>query len=124
MISLILAGLTAGIISGMGIGGGLLLIPVLTLVLGYGQKMAQGINLLYFIPTGMVALYVHYKNKAIDVRLAIKLASYGIIGAIIGSILVGILPADILRRLFAIFIMIMGLFEFYLGYKSERNFQT
>lgn len=119
MLYLILAGLTAGIISGMGIGGGLLLIPVLTLVLGYGQKMAQGINLLYFIPTGIVALWVHYKNKAIDVRLAIKLALYGIIGATVGSILVGVLPAEILRRLFAIFIMIMGLFEFYLGYNND-----
>lgn len=119
MISLILAGLSAGIISGMGIGGGLLLIPVLTLILDYGQKIAQGINLLYFIPTGIVAVWVHYKNNSIDVKLALKLASYGIIGAVVGSILVGVLPAEILRRLFAIFIMVMGLFEFYLGYNND-----
>jgi len=119
MIYLIITGLASGIISGMGIGGGLLLIPVLTLVLGYGQKVAQGMNLIYFIPTGLIALWVHYKNKAIDARVAVRLAVYGIIGASVGSMIVGIIPADILRRLFAIFIMIMGLIEFYLGYNND-----
>ena len=59
MIYLILAGLVSGIISGMGIGGGIILIPILTIFLGFDQKVAQGITLLYFIPTAIFSLIIN-----------------------------------------------------------------
>jgi uncharacterized membrane protein YfcA len=62
IILYLITGFVAGIISGMGIGGGVVLIPVLTLFLGFEQKIAQGVNLMYFIPTGAAALWVHYKK--------------------------------------------------------------
>ena len=66
MFYLIIAGIISGIISGMGMGGGIILIPVLTIFLGFSQKVAQGITLLYFIPTAVFALIVHIKNKTIE----------------------------------------------------------
>ena len=60
---LFLAGLVSGIVGGMGMGGGTLLIPILTIFLSFKQKSAQAINLLVFIPMSLVALVIHIKNK-------------------------------------------------------------
>ena len=75
MLLTVLAGFFSGIIGGMGIGGGAILIPVLTVLLGIGQKQAQCANLIYFIPTAIAALSVHIKKKSVDfkVRSTIKL---------------------------------------------------
>lgn len=61
MLGVLLAGLLAGIVSGMGIGGGAILIPVILWVTDVTQQQAQGVNLLYFLPTAAVALVTHVK---------------------------------------------------------------
>ena len=61
----VLFGLLGGIIGGMGMGGGTLLIPLLTIFLSIEQKTAQSINLLAFIPMALVALIIHFKNKMV-----------------------------------------------------------
>lgn len=58
----IVAGAVSGVLSGMGIGGGVLLIPALVLLGGVAQHSAQGINLLYFLPTAMGALWILVKR--------------------------------------------------------------
>lgn len=50
----------------MGIGGGTILIPIMTIFLGFDQKTAQAVNLIYFIPTAITALTIHIKNKQIE----------------------------------------------------------
>ena len=62
IVYLILAGFAGGIISGMGMGGGTLLIPILTVFLGMSQKLSQGINLLVFLPVALVAIIVYAKK--------------------------------------------------------------
>ncbi|MDR0405393.1 MAG: sulfite exporter TauE/SafE family protein [Clostridiales bacterium] len=116
----IAAGLFAGVVSGMGIGGGAVLIPVLTLLLGFEQKAAQGVNLLYFIPTGAAALWVHFKNKSIDVKSAWILASFGVAGAVAGAFSARAVPADLLRRLFAVLMIGVGVNEFLLAVKRNK----
>ena len=64
---LILIGLISGIISGMGIGGGTILIPALTIILNMEQKTAQAINLIYFIPTAVTAVITHLKANNIEI---------------------------------------------------------
>ena len=59
----IIAGLLGGVLGGMGMGGGTLLIPILTIFLAFEQKNAQAINLLAFIPMSIVAIIIHIKNK-------------------------------------------------------------
>ena len=66
----VVIGFLSGIISGMGIGGGAILIPALTLFYGIEQKLAQGINLVYFLPTAIIALVIHIKNKSADLKVA------------------------------------------------------
>lgn len=57
-------GAAAGVISGMGMGGGTLLIPALTLLMGIPQRQAQGVNMLSFLPAAAAALYIHKRGKA------------------------------------------------------------
>ena len=111
MLIPILTGLVSGIISGMGIGGGAILIPVLVFILSTDQHIAQSVNLLYFIPTAIIALLVHQKNKNIDIRIAVTIFLFGIIGAIIGSRLAIALPSATLKKMFGIFLLGMGIYE-------------
>ena len=65
-IWLVLAGAAGGVIAGMGMGGGTLTIPLLTLALGVEQKLAQAINLIAFVVMAAPVLVIHFKNRLID----------------------------------------------------------
>ena len=119
MIYLIIAGTISGIISGMGIGGGIILIPVLTMFLGFDQKVAQGITLLYFIPTAVFALIVHIKNKTIDFKVAWKLVSTGVIGAVLGAYLMQFITTPLLSKIFSVFLLVVGICQVVSGVKSK-----
>ncbi len=121
MIWLFLVGLISGVISGMGIGGGVILIPALTLIFGFDQKVAQNINLLYFIPTAIIAIFVHSKNKTIEKQGLFKIIIFGIIGAIFGSIIAINLNGEILRKIFGWFLLIMGISEILKKEKGQNN---
>ncbi len=123
MIYLITAGLVSGIISGMGIGGGIILIPVLTIFLGFDQKIAQGITLLYFIPTAIFALVVHIKNKTIDFKIAIKVAVTGVLSAGIGAYCIKFLSTSALSKIFAVFLLVVGICQIISGIKSLKIIQ-
>ncbi len=120
MISVII-GFLSGIISGMGIGGGTILIPALIMTYGIEQKLAQGINLVYFLPTAIFALFVHIKNKNVDIKTAAVIGGCGIIGAIIGSLLAMTLGGDMLRQMFGIFLGLIGIREIYKGIKTKAH---
>ncbi len=119
MINVII-GFLSGIISGMGIGGGAILIPALTLIQGVSQKTAQGINLAYFIPTAIIAIFVHIKNKNIDFKVAAILGLCGVPGAILGSIFAGTAGDEALRRMFGCFLLLVGIYEIYKGMKAKN----
>lgn len=120
MLGLVLAGLLSGIISGMGIGGGTILIPALTIIFNIPQKTAQSINLIYFIPTAIIALRTHIKNKRVDMNVTKGIIIFGLIGAIIGSFIALRLDNNILKRLFGIFLLLMGIRELYIS-KGCKN---
>ena len=106
-----IVGFFSGIISGMGIGGGTILIPALIFFSGINQKAAQGVNLLYFIPTAFAALLIHFKNKKIDVKTGLTLVIPGIIGAVIGAFMAGKIPVEFLRKVYAVYLFIFGIYE-------------
>lgn len=108
---LIIISIISGIIGGMGIGGGIILIPGLTIFLKTQQHIAQSINLLSFIPTAIVAIISHLKQGNIEKGITFKLIISGILGAVIGSFLAIKLPGDTLRRLFGVFLLVMGIYE-------------
>jgi len=110
---LFLIGVVSGIVSGMGIGGGAILIPALVIFIKPEQHVAQSVNLLFFIPTAIVALIIHIKNKHIDFKMALPIIITGLIGAFFGSKLAISMPGNTLRKWFGVFLLIMGIYEMF-----------
>lgn len=117
----IIIGFCSGIISGMGIGGGAILIPALILLENLTQQVAQGINLLYFLPTAAVSLIIHIKNKNVEIKTALILGASGVLGAICGSLLAVRLSGGFLGKLFGIFLFAIGVYEVFKGIKLRKS---
>ena len=105
-------GFLSGLIGGMGMGGGTLLIPLLTIFMGINQIIAQGFNLIAFLPMSLVAIYIHIKNGLIKSDYLIAVIVSGIVFAIVGSILANLISKDVLRILFGVFLIVLSLFQF------------
>lgn len=114
----ILAGILCGILSGFGIGGGSLLMIWMTAVMGMEQKIAQGINLLYFLPTSAAALIFHIRRKMICWSAVIPAAVFGCITAGLAAWLSTSMDVRILRKLFGAFLIVVGVSEFF---KNSRK---
>ena len=97
----VLAGLVCGVLSGFGIGGGSLLMVWMTAVLAMEQKAAQGINLLYFLPTAVCALIFHAKHRQICWKAVVPAALAGCAAAVPGALLAANLEMELLRKLSA-----------------------
>jgi len=108
---LILFGLIGGILGGMGMGGGTLLIPLLTIFAGINQIEAQAINLIAFIPMAVIAIIIHAKNKLINFKVAIPLIVSGVVFSVLGALLANLLNTLTLKTLFGIFLVALGLFQ-------------
>ena len=108
---ILLISVIAGIISGFGIGGGAVLIPALILFAGIGQHMAQSVNLFYFIPTAISALWIHFKNKNISIKDAVWLIATGIPSAILASFFATNINEKMLKNLFGCFLFAIGIYE-------------
>ncbi len=105
----------------MGIGGGTVLIPVLSLFFDMPQKTVQSINLIYFIPTASIALITHIKAGRIEKKTVRGIIPLGILGAVAGSLLALGLDNGVLRTMFGWFLLFMGIREVWIGYKSKRK---
>lgn len=116
-----LFGLLSGVISGMGIGGGVLLIPLLVLFSGTTQQQAQGINLLYFVPTAVSALIIHIRNKKIRFGYAWRLILSSLPWAIGSSIIAVNMKSELLQKLFAVMLLATGIYELFSGGKDEKS---
>ena len=120
----ILVGIVSGIVSGTGMGGGTILIILLTFFIGIEQHTAQATNLIFFIPTSIVAIIVNIKNKNIDLKIAIIISIFGIIGAIIGANISLYMDVKLLKKCFGVFLIIVTLNEIYSItklYKKDKN---
>lgn len=117
----IITGFFSGIVSGMGIGGGAILIPALIMIEGISQQMAQGINLTYFIPTAIISLVVHIKNKNVEFKTAWIIGGCGIVASIAGSLLAVSMNGALLRKIFGFFLLFIGICEIYKGFKMKSK---
>jgi len=111
IISACIAGFFAGLIGGLGLGGGGVLVMFLTVFAGAPQLKAQGINLMFFIPVGLFALIFHIKRKLIDFKTALPAIGLGLVGAVCGSVLARFFGGDSVRMLFGLMLAALGLWE-------------
>ena len=106
-------GFLTGVLASMGLGGGFVLVVWLTLFAETEQRTAQGINVLFFLPIAFVSLIMHLKNGLVNKRLVKKLAAGGLLGAVVGTFGSQLIANDLLRKLFALFLLAFGLRELF-----------
>ena len=97
-----IVGLIGGILSGLlGIGGAIVIIPALVLILGYSQQMAQGTTLaMMVLPVGALAAWQYYQKGFVDVKTALVMALFFLIGGFLGAKFATQIPQDILKKVF------------------------
>lgn len=117
----IVTGLISGTVSGTGMGGGTILILVLSIFLGVEQHTAQATNLVFFIPTSISAIIVSIKSKLIEWKIGITLAISGVVGAIIGANISAKMEVKSLKRYFGIFLAGVAIYEIYSIIKEYKK---
>ncbi len=116
MILFALLGVLFGVVGGMGLGGGIVLIPALTLFMGISQHEAQGMTLFAYLPMAAAALVSHFRQKNVSLKPALFLTLFGMVGGAGGYWLASAIEEDPLRIIFAVFLIIAALLR---GWRGE-----
>lgn len=114
-------GVISGAFSGIGMGGGTILILILSVFLGINQHIAQASNLIFFIPTSITAIITTMKEKLINWGVGVPVAVAGVIGSIFGSRISVSMDVKILRRCFGIFLSVITIYEIYSLIKEYKR---
>lgn len=108
-------------------GGGVILILVLTMFLGIEQHAAQATNIIFFIPTSIISIIINSKQKLVDYKIGIIIALSGIIGAIMGAKIAGKIETQNLKKYFGFFLAFIATYEIiclireYISNKKTNN---
>ena len=116
-----IVGFLSGVIGAMGLGGGGVLLIYLTAFASVEQMNAQGINLLFFLPTGLLALVVYAAKKQIRWKTVLWMWLGGVLGATSGFFAARFMGGDSLSRLFACFLIIFGISRLFARVKKEKK---
>lgn len=113
IIFLILTSAGAGLLGAMGMGGGGILVIFLAVCTDLPQSTAQGINLLFFIPIGILSIIMYHREGLIKWRLVLPFAVFGICTSLLGAYISNSIEDIWLRRGFGIFLLIMAIKELF-----------
>jgi len=110
IVSLILIGILAGVLSGLvGVGGGIIMVPLLVMFFGFNQHQAQGTSLAVLaVPVTAVAVFNYYKEGQINIKYAAVIAVFFVVGSIFGSKLALTLDQKILKKIFAVVLLVIA----------------
>ena len=112
-----IVGMIAGVFTGLGLGGGSVLILFLTLFLGIDQHIAQSTNLIFSSIAALVSIFINLKGKTININNSKIIAISGVLGALIGALISKNLNMLVLKKLFAVFLLLVAGYESYSYYK-------
>lgn len=101
-------GFFAGIIGGMGMGGGTILIPALTILLGVNQHLAQAANVISFLPMAAFVLPAHKANGLLKTENVLYIVLPALVTTVLGGLVMAALPVDALKKLFGLFLLALG----------------
>jgi len=115
IILLLLIGLVSGVFGGMlGIGGGVIMIPALVFLFGMSQQTAQGTSLAVMLPPiGLLAVLNYYKAGQLNMKYALIISAAFLIGGYFGSLISLNIPENIMRRLFAVLMIVISIKMFF-----------
>jgi len=110
-------GIVAGITSGLiGIGGGIIIVPVLVFFFGFTQQLAQGTTLALMVPPlGILAALTYYRQGYVDIKTAGLICLGFVVGSVLGAYLASRLPTEVLTRTFGAVLAAIGLKMLLLG---------
>ena len=103
--------LISGVLAGMGMGGGTLLIPALTILMEVEQEIAQSTNLLVFVPCGIVCMIIYAKDKLIDFKQGWIVVVASVVVSILAVIIAVKIDSKVLKFIFGCFIASLGLVQ-------------
>ena len=112
-VLLMITGVSAGVLGGMGMGGGAILIPLLTVFFSVDQISAQAINLVAFIPMAIASLIIHVKNKRVEKRGLLWIILPALACSLSGSLLALAVKGGLLKRFFGGFLLALAVFQFF-----------
>ena len=107
----LIVGAATGVLSGFGVGGGTLLLVYMTAFAGVEQRLAQGINLLYFLPAGLMALPAHVKNGFVEKPALLPAIGAGLACAALSAWAATAVDVALLKKCFGGFLIVVGLME-------------
>ena len=119
-----LCGVLGGVLGGMGMGGGTLLIPLLTAVCSVKQSAAQGVNLLSFLPMSALALSVHAKNGLLNKKGLGFLIVPALLFSALAALAAAYLPDGVLQRGFGLFLIILSIFQFIAAINMKKGLKS
>lgn len=115
----ILFGFFAGIVGGMGMGGGTILVPLFSF-LDVPQYLIQTINLFSFLPMCAMALVLHFKNKLVEPKNILWIILPAVVTSLIGAIFAGKTTNQILSTCFGVFLVVIGGWQLVVGIKAAK----
>lgn len=116
----LLIGFGTGILSAWGVGGGTLLLLCMTLFLGVDQSTAQGINLLYFLPTAGMGLIWHRKNGLLEKDVLRQAIPLGTVAAIAAAWIATSVDTAVFRKPFGVYLLLTGVMTLFQTKKSDK----
>jgi len=110
ILSLILIGILAGVLSGLvGVGGGIIMVPLLVMFFSFNQHEAQGTSLAVLaVPVTAVAVFNYYKEGQINLKYAAIIAVFFVLGSIVGSKFALTLDQKVLKKIFAVVLLVIA----------------
>ena len=110
ILSLILIGILAGVLSGLvGVGGGIIMVPLLVMFFGFNQHEAQGTSLAVLaVPVTAVAVFNYYKEGQINLKYAAIIALFFVLGSIVGSKFALTLDQKVLKKIFTVVLVVIA----------------
>ena len=117
----IFIGTISGIVSGLGMGGGTILILFLSLFLDIEQHIAQATNVIFFVPTAITAILVNLKQKNINLKIGLPICLWGVIGAFVGAVISMQMNMKTLRKFFGLFIILIAIYQTYMYIKGKKR---
>ena len=123
ILILIIIGLLAGMLSGLvGIGGGIIIVPFLVYFLGFSQKEAQGTSLfILLLPVGIFAVRNYYIEGHVNIRIGLMVAVTFVVGAYFGSKLVNRWNDEVVKKFFAIVMMLVAIKMLFLDKNTRQH---
>lgn len=107
-ILFLIAGFFSGLLGGMGMGGGTILIPALTVLLGVEQHIAQATNLIAFLPMAAFSLKVHHDNGLLKTDGFLWIVIPALLFTVAAGFLAAMLSSEVLKKLFGAFLVVLA----------------